>query len=405
MIIFYNFIYILALPLIFIRDLFTKRVNGINFLATKSGNIGQSDYEHIWVHGVSLGEVRALTPMVKRLLSQGKRIIFSSSTNTGLSELITKFSKSDVKILPFPYDLSFLHKKIINNYKVTKIILFESEFWPNLILSASKNIKLISLNTSISASTYKIMKLWMPLSKKLIGRIDLFLAQTDEVKHKLLGLGANNVEVIGNIKLNAENYQIDQIKLSNLTNSLSQIKTKVVAGSTHAGEEEFILEAFKQVTDMQLIIAPRHPERFSRVKKLLEKEGANFALYSEGVDLDTADIILFDRLGDLFELYALADIAIVAGSITYTKGHNFIEPIHAGTLCITGTKLSNFQKLNELLCINGPIETFSTVEELRNLFVKLNNIDLRNEILTRQKAALAKHSGNYSNIISRLING
>ena len=112
----------------------------------------------------------------------------------------------------------------------------------------------------------------MPLSKKLIGRIDLFLVQTDEVKHKLLGLGANNVEVIGNIKLNAENYQIDQIKLSNLTNSLSQTKAKVVAGSTHAGEEEFILEAFKQVTDMQLIIAPRHPERFSRVKKLLEKE-------------------------------------------------------------------------------------------------------------------------------------
>ena len=92
-------------------------------------------------------------------------------------------------------------------------------------------------------------------------------------------------------------------------------------------------------------------------------------------NLNGADIILFDRLGDLFELYALADIAIVAGSITYTKGHNFIEPIHAGTLCITGTKLSNFQKLNELLCINGPIETFSTVEELRkDLTLKLSTV-------------------------------
>jgi len=402
MIFVYNLIYILALPLIIIRDFLTKRVKGVNFMTRKFGFIEKSEDEHIWIHGVSLGEVRALSGIVSSLLKQEKKILFTSSTNTGLTEILKKYSTDSVFVTPFPYDLSFLHHKLISNFNVSKIILFESEFWPNLIFSKPKNVQLISLNTSISEKTLKKMRLLRFFSKQFISRFDLFLAQTDEIKSNLLEFHAKNIKVMGNIKLSSENYRLNEGKASEIAGRLSKNRLKVVAGSTHEGEEDFIIESLKSLKDIQLVIAPRHPERFYNVSNSLQNQSLNYSIYSHQNNHEKSDVVLFDKVGDLYELYSTCDIAIVGGSIIFDKGHNFIEPIHANTVSITGEKLSNFKELKKIFCSGGPVKTFKDKEELAAIISDLKIESKRDETLFLQKEKLKQHSGNYSMILAAL---
>ena len=402
MIFVYNLIYILALPLIIIRDFLTKRVKGVNFFKSKFGFIDKSQDEHIWIHGVSLGEVRALSGIVSSLLNEEKKILFTSSTNTGLTEILNKYSTDSVVVMPFPYDLNFLHQKIISNFNVSKIILFESEFWPNLIFSKPDNVQLISLNTTISEKTLKKMRLFKPFSDQLIKRFDLFLAQTDEIKSNLLEFQASNIKVTGNIKLSPENYRLNEEKANDIASKLAKNRLKVVAGSTHEGEEDFIIEALKSLHDMQLIIAPRHPERFHALSGTFQNQRLNFSIYSHQNNHETSEIVLFDKVGDLYELYSACDIAIVGGSIIFTKGHNFIEPIHANTVSITGENLSNFKELKKIFCSEGPVMTFKDKKELAGIISDLKIESQRNERLFLQKEKLKQHSGNYSVILSAL---
>ena len=113
-------------------------------------------------------------------------------------------------------------------------------------------------------------------------------------------------------------------------------------------------------------------------------------------------IVLFDKVGDLYELYSACDIAIVGGSIIFTKGHNFIEPIHANTVSITGENLSNFKELKKIFCSEGPVMTFKDKKELAGIISDLKIESQRNERLFLQKEKLEEYSGNYSVILSAL---
>ena len=336
------------------------------------------------------------------MLNEEKKILFTSSTNTGLTEILKKYSTDSVVVMPFPYDLNLLHKKIISNFNVSKIILFESEFWPNLIFSKPKNVQLISLNTSISEKTLKKMRLFRYFSEQLIQRFDLFLAQTDEIKSYLLEFQASNIKVTGNIKLSPENYRLNKVKADDIASKLAKNRLKVVAGSTHEGEEDFIIEALKPLHDMQLIIAPRHPERFDIVSGAFQNQSLNYSIYSHQNNHENSDLVLFDKVGDLYELYSACDIAIVGGSIVFTKGHNFIEPIHANTVSITGENLSNFKELKKIFCSEGPVLTFKAKKELAAIISDLKIESHRNERLLLQKEKLEQCLGNYSVILSAL---
>ncbi len=174
----YSLIYILLLPLLILRDLLTLDKNKLKTIQQKLGlNITIVENQTIWLHGVSLGEIKILSPLAQKLSDQGQNILITSTTNTGLEELSKNFSNSAIEILPFPYDLGFVHKKIISNYKVGKIILFESEFWPNL-LNVAKNLNVVSLNTTISDTSFRRFKMLKAFSRQLFSKIDLFLAQS-----------------------------------------------------------------------------------------------------------------------------------------------------------------------------------------------------------------------------------
>ena len=399
----YSLIYILLLPLLILRDLLTLDKNKLKTIQQKLGlNITIVENQTIWLHGVSLGEIKILSPLAQKLSDQGQNILITSTTNTGLEELSKNFSNSAIEILPFPYDLGFAHKKIISNYKVSKIILFESEFWPNL-LNVAKNLNVVSLNTTISDTSFRRFKMLKAFSRQLFSKIDLFLAQSRLTIDRLEFFGVKKIKFIGNIKINPENYSVDPNKKNHYQKILGTEKLNVILGSSHEGEEIFVVEALAKM-DINLILAPRHPERVSKVVKELENfglEGIRMSSLQGEVNtkINDNEILVFDEVGDLINLYAAGDLAIVAGSINYTKGHNFMEPVFVNTLSITGSKLDNYRQIKEDLCDTNIIETFSEQHELRSLISKYQNVTFRNEKSSAQNDALKSYSGSYDEII------
>ena len=385
----YNFIYFLLLPILIIRDLFILKNNKLRTVFQKLGFfLTSSEQSTIWLHGVSLGEIKIISPLAKKLIANGNRVLISTTTNTGRSEIDQSFEEIDIESITFPYDLGFAHKKIIQKYKVKKIVLFESEFWPNLLGSISKDIKVLSLNTSISDKTFMRLKSFKPIANKMIKRIDLFLAQSQNTIDRLKFFGAKNIQLLGNIKINKENYEVNQSKKEKFASNLNSLSTyTIVLGSSHDQEEDFVVRAWKQLSDSKLIIAPRHPERIDNVKK---KFGS------------ISNVEIFDQVGDLFHLYAIADLAIVAGSIVFNKGHNFMEPIYADTPSITGSKLDNYKELKKQLCDTKIFETFSTEQDLNYLINKYKDSHYRTNKLNEQKEALAKIAGSYDSVITAL---
>ena len=399
----YSLIYILLLPLLILRDLLTLDKNKLKTIQQKLGlNITIVENQTIWLHGVSLGEIKILSPLAQKLSDQGQNILITSTTNTGLEELSKNFSNSAIEILPFPYDLGFVHKKIVSNYKVGKIILFESEFWPNL-LNVAKNLNVVSLNTTISDTSFRRFKMLKAFSRQLFSKIDLFLAQSRLTIDRLEFFGVKKIKFIGNIKINPENYSVDPNKKNHYQKILGTEKLNVILGSSHEGEEIFVVEALAKM-DINLILAPRHPERVSKVVKELENFGLKGIRMSSlqgevNTKINDNEILVFDEVGDLINLYAAGDLAIVAGSINYTKGHNFMEPVFVNTLSITGSKLDNYRQIKEDLCDTNIIETFSEQHELRSLISKYQNVTFRNEKSSAQNDALKSYSGSYDEII------
>jgi len=407
MLIFYNLIYIFLLPLVILRDLITIDKEKLKTISEKLGqNYVRQTKATVWLHGVSLGEVKILSTLAKRLDEAGHNVLLTSTTNTGRNELEKKFSNSNINFLPFPYDLNHVHKKIINYYKIEKIVLFESEFWPNL-LSLSSDVKIISLNTSISDQSFSRYKATKFFSSFIFSRIDLFLAQSKETINRLNLLGASNTKLLGNMKINPENYITDENKKNKYVKILNPDILNVVLGSSHHGEEEFVMDALKGL-NVNLILAPRHPERVENVLELASSKGFRPIKVSEIENHrqkdfnDSNTIVVFDEVGELINLYAVVDLAIVAGSIIFSKGHNFMEPIFVNTLCITGAKLNNYKQLKRDLCDTNQIETFETKNQLRALVDKYKDSNTRDKKLLSQKKALEELSGSYEQIIDTL---
>ena len=209
------------------------------------------------------------------------------------------------------------------------------------------------------------------------------------------------------MKINPENYITNENKKNKYVKVLKSDALNVVLGSSHNGEEEFVIDALKSLKT-NLILAPRHPERVEKVLQLAKSKGfvpikiSEIENYSQTKLGNNQTMIIFDEVGDLINLYAVADLAIVAGSIIFNKGHNFMEPIFANTLCITGSKLNNYKQLKRDLCDSNQIETFETKNQLRALVDKYKNVKTRKEKLLSQKKALEDLSGSYELIINSL---
>ncbi|MEA3228543.1 MAG: lipid IV(A) 3-deoxy-D-manno-octulosonic acid transferase [Campylobacterota bacterium] len=319
-------LYIIALPLLIVLSLKSKYRQSIPSRFFLFNNSQFENENGIWFHVCSLGEARALKPILNLL--QNRDIKITAITHTGHSQ--AKRYNRDVKYLPYEIFLPFWMKK------QKLLIILEAEFWYMLIIMAHiQGTKVILLNARISErSEKKYLKLkWF--YKKMLQNVEIIYAQSQEDKKRFLALGATNIEVIGNIKL------ADEIKVTQQYEK--QNCEVVVAGSTHRDEEESILEAFvkyNQAKNSKLIVVPRHPERFEEVYKLMESYAKKYQLSLERFSQTQefkSDLILVDRMGELNNIYAISDIAILGGAFREdVGGHNPLEPAEFRCKIITG---------------------------------------------------------------------
>lgn len=333
---FYNFVlilvYIILIPYLLYKSRAKKYKQAIPAKFFLKNN-PKFDFNGVWFHSCSMGEVRAIKPLIKEFEDLAN---LSVITNTGFDE--AKNISNRVRFLPFEFFLPFW----ITKQKV--LVVMEAELWYMLFLFAKKKgAKTLLINARISDKSYKSYLRFKFFYKKIFANIDKVFAQSEIDKVRLEELGAKNVEVIGNIKL----AQLPQ-KKQNLEKPNC---TVITAASTHETEEELVLEAYKKEFG-KLIIVPRHPERFPKVDELIKNfikdKELTYHKYSQSEDF-SSDIILVDKMGILNDIYSITDITILGGAFAKIGGHNPVEPAFFGNVIISGKNIFNQKSLFECI--------------------------------------------------------
>jgi 3-deoxy-D-manno-octulosonic-acid transferase len=327
----------------------------------------------IWVHAVSVGELLAAARMIEELHRRlpGWRMVVSTTTRTGQELARRRFGAENV--FYFPLDFAFAVRAYLRALKPHMLILMETEFWPRLLVECRRaRIPVAVVNARISDRSWpRYMRLRF-LWKQLLNSLTLVLAQSESDVGRLWAIGAANVRYGGNLK-----YDIRATETAAATLALEKqiaAGTKVlVCGSTLEGEEEMLLAAAP--SDALIVLAPRHPERFAAVARLLEREGRHWVRRSQWMDAPTAlaggMVFLLDSIGELASVYSLATVAFVGGSLVAAGGHNPLEPAQFGVPVIMGPYYENFRAIVDRLHEQDAIRIAQTDEigqELAALF-------------------------------------
>lgn len=349
-------LYIVALPLLFVLSFKYKYKESIPARFFLFKNSSFNSINNIWFHVCSLGEARALKPILEKLDDD---VCITTITHTGQVE--AKKYDVEVRYLPYEIFLPFWIKK----QKV--LVVLEAEFWYLLfVIAFNKGTKIILLNARISDKSVKSYLQFAWFYKKMLSCVEIIYAQSELDKNRFIALGAKNIEVIGNIKLAGE---IRKTKEYNKPDS-----EVIVAGSTHPTEEESVLQAFveyrKKNEATKLLIVPRHPERFESVYKLMqeygEKQQLSLERFSQTQNL-SSDMILVDQMGELNNIYAISDIAILGGAFKEdVGGHNPLEPAHFGCKIITGKHFFHQKELFKYVHHVQYVESDEILEALEN---------------------------------------
>lgn len=362
----YSLIYFIALFFILPLE-YLKRPASIRkrWLKERIGHFDISPKigKNIWIHAVSVGEVISAIAFVKKInsLYPDIDIIISTVTDTGQKVAKDRLSKI-ARIIYVPFDLRFCIKKTIDYFNPSLFIIMETELWPNLIRECKRRlIPVILINGRISEKSFEGYQKLAFFMGKLLRDIDIFCMQNELYANRIkrLGADAQKVFITGNFKF-------DTKPPSTPPEWAKSLKGRVlVAGSTHYPEEEIILNAYIQLrnsfSELILILAPRHPERFEEVEELVKSKDLKYIKKSELTserEINTGSlVIILDVIGELASIYACCDIAIIGGSFIKHGGQNPLEPAYWSKAIICGPSMENFPFIDDFFKEKGAIET------------------------------------------------
>lgn len=343
--------------------------------------------ETIWIHCASVGEVNLAEPIINKFLDKtGTKILLTMMTDTGMETAKKKYEgKTRVDLLFFPLDDYFCIKKILKSVVLKKLVIIETEIWPNLILLCSKKSEVVLINGRISdrsIGSYTKIKI---LLEKIFQKVDIFIMQTEQDKERIISLGApkDNVYNYGNLKFNIELPKYGKKELADLRGKINKKGKKIlVAGSTRDNEEEYLLQVFEKLDDYLLILVPRHIERTTDIcQRLLQKYNyqrwtdiyrEKSKLFSSDVETmqklskEGRDIIIVDKIGELRKLYAIADIAYVGGTMVDVGGHSLLEPLFYRKPPIFGPFTQNVRNIAKEVVAREIGAQVNGVDELYN---------------------------------------
>ncbi len=306
----------------------------------------------VWVHAVSLGEAKAIAPLIKKLKSQKNApiVILSTITQTGHEE--GKKSCADYTVY-LPFDFSYIIRPIVRRLCPDLVILTETDFWYHFQASAKKcGAKLAVVNAKLSKRSFERYQKFPMFVRYFLGPVDHFYAQGAVYAERFeqLGISSGKITITGNLKLDATAEITEEPTRKQLGLDDNFV---ITLGSTHAPEEKIWIHALKHLwqehSGIKVLIVPRHPERFNEVANLLEQEDLFYGRWSQKGTLHTRDILLVDTMGALKTCYQLSDLTFVGGSFApHVGGHNILEPCSYGKPVLFGPYMASQPDLLDL---------------------------------------------------------
>lgn len=373
----YTLLFHLGLPLVFLRLLwrawrapaYSRRIGerfAFGLPPLRPGGI--------WVHAVSVGESIAAAPMIRELMARYPHlpITVTCMTPTG-SERIQALFGDSVQHCYLPYDLPWAAARFLERARPKLAVVMETELWPNHIHQcARRGIPVALANARLSARSARGYARFARLTAPMLAKLSLIAVQTEAEAERFRQLGARDecVEVTGSIKFD---LTIDPALLERASKLRQQWAAQErplwIAASTHAGEDEIILAAHRQLLSNHpqalLILVPRHPERFASVYESAVRDGFVAVRRSTGEVVDAGtEVLVGDTMGELLFLYALADIAFVGGSLVPNGGHNLLEPAALGKPVLSGPHLFNFLEISAQLRAAGALREVQDAAQL-----------------------------------------
>jgi 3-deoxy-D-manno-octulosonic-acid transferase len=314
----------------------------------------------VWVHAVSVGETMAVEPLVEELRRRfpQRKVLVSTTTRTGQELARLRFGEDAV--FYFPLDFAFACRRVLAAIQPSLVVIAETEIWPNFLREAHRaGASVVFVNGRLSDRSFKGYRRLRALLRPVLAQVDLFLMQSEEDARRMRELGApsERVQVGGNLK-----FDLPPPSPSKFLSELERVAQGapiVVAGSTLAGEEKQVLDAMRTAEGVKgkravLVLAPRHPERFDEVARLLETRRVKFLRRNQLSQADSRpEVVLLDTLGELAGIYAAATVAFVGGSLVKGGGHNPIEPALWGKPVLFGPSMENFRVIAENLLEAG----------------------------------------------------
>lgn len=380
----------------------------------------------LWLHAASAGEVQAAAGLVRAFARQipGAALLITTGTPAGAARaraLLASDSGARTVVRYLPLDMPGAVRRFLDRAQPRLGIVMETELWPNLFRECRRRgVPLALASARLSERSARRYARVRSLIEPALAGCALIAAQSeaDAERFLRLGAGAAAVRVVGNIKFDFEVPPETAERGRRLHERYAHDGPLWVAGSTHPGEEQAVLEAHEHVQrthpHARLVLAPRHPPRFAEVARLLERRGTEFERWSQsqphgaGGDLRTggvrgAKVLLLDTLGELLDFYAAADVVFVGGSLVRVGGHNLLEPAALGRAILTGPHNFNAPEIARLLAERGGLEVVRDAGELGAAAAALlANASAREALGARARAVVDANRGALARLLALL---
>ena len=408
----YNFLVVVAAPLAFLAVLlrgFRDRAYwaglGERFGRGRRLRAGRC----LWLHAASLGEVSAAATIVRTLAARDSKtsIVVTTATPTGRARARGLFG-DDADIRFLPYDTRGAVARFLDNIGPALAIVMETELWPNLFREcARRGVPVVLASARLSPKSVSRYRRFGSLFKDLFTPNVTVAAQTREDADRFIAIGADpaRTQVVGNVKFDIEIGADIGDRARVLRREYLGARPVWIAGSTHAGEDEAVIDAQREigaaVPGALLVLAPRHPHRFDAVAALIARRGLTCVRRAATARVPReAEVLLLDTVGELLAFYGAADIAFVGGSLVPIGGHNLLEPAALGLPVLTGPSNFNAREIAATLTEAGAAVTVADAESLAAAVIRLlKDPERRVRVGALAKAAVEGRRGSVARLL------
>jgi 3-deoxy-D-manno-octulosonic-acid transferase len=341
---------------------------------------GQPLTRSLWVHTVSVGEFLAAKPMIDWLLQTypGWPLVITTMTPTGAERVQAAYGDR-VRHYYLPYDMPYAVQRFLDHVNPRLLIIMETELWPNVVhFTHARGVPVIVANARLSEKSAKGYQRIHWITRPMLEAITVVAAQSgaDASRFLELGLRPDSLQITGTVKFDLVVDDALRAQAHQLRERWGVKRSVWIAASTHPGEDEQILQAFRfleaQVPDLLLVLVPRHPERFNAVATLVQQQNFRLSRHSQGGTIPPeVEVIVGDTMGELVKMMAASDVAFVGGSLEPVGGHNMLEPLAVGVPVICGPHVFNFATVAKLLTEQGVMTTVTSPLGLANAVQEL----------------------------------